>query len=190
MREECTDRRQELIESVSNVDEILGELFLGNRTLFSSNQYLILKLQFVEEKTPTESDLMAAVRRACIKRLFTPVLLGTALKNKGVQPLLDAVLDYLPHPGEVVNYAFLEKSDKEREKVVLDPARTSQKPFAGLAFKLEAGRFGQLTYVRVYQGIIVNCLTRIRYQYIFCTKQVCLKEVIIYTTHARARRLG
>ncbi len=115
-----------------------------------------LFLQFLEEKVPTESDLMAAVRRACIKRLFTPVLLGTALKNKGVQPLLDAVLDYLPHPGEVINYAFLEKGEKEREKIVLDPARTAEKPFAGLAFKLEAGRFGQLTYVRVYQGTTSN----------------------------------
>lgn len=63
----------------------------------------------VEEKTPTEKDIMDAVRRSCLKRVFTPVLVGTALKNKGVQPLLDAVLQYLPNPGQVNNYALNEK---------------------------------------------------------------------------------
>lgn len=111
-----------------------------------------MNVKLTEERVPTESDLMAAIRRACIKRAFTPVLVGTALKNKGVQPLLDAVIDYLPNPGEVPNFAHLENG-KEQQKITLDPARTGVKPFAGLAFKLEAGRFGQLTYVRVYQGI-------------------------------------
>jgi len=135
MRTESEDRRQELIEHVSNVDEILGEMFL-------------------EEKTPMEGDIMAAVRRASLCRAFTPVLVGSALKNKGVQPLLDAVLNYLPNPGEVENIALHEKEGQETEKVVLNPERSKDHPFVGLAFKLEAGRFGQLTYLRCYQGML------------------------------------
>lgn len=135
MRVESLERRQELIEHLSNADETLGELFL-------------------EEKPFTEDDIKAALRRTCINRTFTPVLVGTALKNKGVQPLLDAVLDYLPNPGEVENLGFIEKEGQDPEKVVLNPARDGKDPFVGLAFKLEAGRFGQLTYLRCYQGVL------------------------------------
>ncbi|KAI3354238.1 hypothetical protein L3Q82_018772 [Scortum barcoo] len=142
-RAEAADRRQELVECVANADEILGEMFL-------------------EEKMPTNGDLKAAIRRATVQRLFTPVLVGTALKNKGVQPLLDAVLDYLPNPTEVKNYAILNEEDaSEASKIQMDPTRDSTHPFVGLAFKLEAGRFGQLTYVRVYQG----CLKKGEYIY-------------------------
>lgn len=72
---------------MSNVDEKLGEMYL--------NEMQIL-----------EKDITDAIRRSCIRRTFVPVLVGTALKNRGVQPLLDAVVDYLPNPGEVENYAF------------------------------------------------------------------------------------
>lgn len=135
MRAECEDRRRELIEHVSNVDDVLGEMFL-------------------EEKTPSEADLKAAVRRACLRRSFTPVMVGTALKNKGVQPLLDGVIDYLPNPGEVQNVALREVEGKKQEKIVLNPVRDGSTPFVALAFKLEAGRFGQLTYLRCYQGLL------------------------------------
>lgn len=135
MLSEVTDKRQELIEHLSNVDEIFGELFLA-------------------EKGVTDSDIKAAIRRSCLKRAFTPVLVGTALKNKGVQPLLDAVLDYLPNPGEVENIGLIEREGQETEKIILNPARDGKDPFVGLAFKLEAGRFGQLTYLRCYQGVL------------------------------------
>ncbi|KAK9869602.1 hypothetical protein WA026_003351 [Henosepilachna vigintioctopunctata] len=132
---ETNDKRHELIEHLSNVDDKLGELYL-------------------EEKNITELDIKDAIRRSCLKRTFTPVFVGTALKNKGVQPLLDGVLDYLPNPGEVQNYALKEQEDEEPIKVTLHPARNKDKTFVSLAFKLEAGKFGQLTYMRCYQGML------------------------------------
>uniref|UniRef100_A0A4W4FSU8 Elongation factor G, mitochondrial n=1 Tax=Electrophorus electricus TaxID=8005 RepID=A0A4W4FSU8_ELEEL len=133
MRAEVAERRHELVECVANADETLGEMFL-------------------EEQVPTVADLKVAMRRATIQRTFSPVLVGSALKNKGVQPLLDAVLEYLPDPTEVNNYAIL--NEDSTSKIPMDPTRDDTKPFVGLAFKLEAGRFGQLTYVRVYQGCL------------------------------------
>lgn len=135
MVEECKMKRQELIENLSNVDDVLADMFL-------------------EEKEITIPDIKAAVRRACLKRVFTPVLVGSALKNKGVQSLLDAVLEYLPNPSEVENYALIEAEGKEPQKIFLDPSRDGSKPFVGLAFKLETGKFGQLTYMRCYQGML------------------------------------
>ncbi|XP_041125965.1 elongation factor G, mitochondrial-like isoform X1 [Polyodon spathula] len=135
-RSEATDRRRELVECVANADEQLGEMFL-------------------EEKVPTVADLKAAIRRATVQRCFTPVLIGSALKNKGVQPLLDAALDYLPNPAEVQNFAIENQGESNKvTKILMDPTRDESQPFVGLAFKLEAGRFGQLTYVRVYQGAL------------------------------------
>ncbi|KAM6414636.1 elongation factor G, mitochondrial [Rhynochetos jubatus] len=135
-RAEAAERRRELIECVANSDDQLGELFL-------------------EEKIPTAAELKRAIRRATLRKSFTPVLVGSALKNKGVQPLLDAVLEYLPNPSEVENYAILNQGDSEdKTKFLLNSARDNSQPFIGLAFKLEAGRFGQLTYIRVYQGML------------------------------------
>uniref|UniRef100_A0A2K5EUY4 Elongation factor G, mitochondrial n=1 Tax=Aotus nancymaae TaxID=37293 RepID=A0A2K5EUY4_AOTNA len=137
LRAAATDHRQELIECVANSDEQLGEMFL-------------------EEKVASISDLKLAIRRATLNRSFTPVFLGSALKNKGVQPLLDAVLEYLPNPSEVQNYALLSQEDdsKEKTKILMSSERDNSHPFVGLAFKLEAGRFGQLTYIRIYQGVL------------------------------------
>lgn len=135
MRAEAEEHRMELIEHLSNVDDVIGEMFL-------------------EEKTPTQAELHAGIRRACLQQTFTPVFVGTALKNKGVQPLLDGVLRYLPNPSEVKNFALQENKKGEEEKVLMHYARDKSHRFVALAFKLEAGRFGQLTYMRVYQGSI------------------------------------
>lgn len=132
-RAQAEDKRQEMIECISNADETLGEMFLM-------------------EETPTSDDIKDAIRRSCLTRSFTPIMCGTALKNKGVQPLLDAILRYLPKPHEVSNFGLDETNESEAVQVLLDPTRTFAAPFMGLAFKLEQGKFGQLTYMRVYQG--------------------------------------
>ncbi|KAL8129521.1 hypothetical protein V2J09_018676 [Rumex salicifolius] len=125
------EKRRELIETVSEVDDKLAEVFLADEEI-------------------TSSDLAEAVRRATICRKFVPVFMGSAFKNKGVQPLLDAVLSYLPCPTEVSNYA-LDQNNNE-EKILLSGSPTG--PLVALAFKLEEGRFGQLTYLRIYEGVI------------------------------------
>jgi elongation factor G len=131
--EEAKVARHALIAAVADHDDEMAELFLA-------------------EKEPTEAQIHAAVRRATISLKMTPVFIGSAYKNKGVQLLLNAVNLYLPNPAEVRNIA-LDQNNKE-EKVVLqsDP----KKPFVGLAFKLEDGKYGQLTYMRVYQGSLTK----------------------------------
>ena len=126
-------KRAELISQIADVDDGIAEIFL-------------------EEKTPTEEQLKAGIRRACLKLAFTPVFVGSAFKNKGVQKLLDGVGDYLPNPVEVENFAL--DQNKAEEKIIL--SSEPNKPFVGLAFKLEDGRYGQLTYMRMYQGHITK----------------------------------
>ena len=123
------DRRAKLIETLADVDDEMAEIFL-------------------DEREPTSLEIMAAIRRATIALKFTPVFIGSALADKFVQPMLDGVVDFLPNPSEVSNNA-LDRNRKE-EQVKLIPYNSL--PFVGLAFKLEESNFGQLTYVRVYQG--------------------------------------
>jgi len=125
------EKRQELIERLAEVDEEIEELFLM-------------------EEEPDAATLKAAVRRATVATKFVPVFVGSAYKNKGVQPLLDGVDAYLPSPLER-KYEYLDLNDEEKPKSL---ACDDTQPLVALAFKLEEGRFGQLTYIRVYQGKI------------------------------------
>lgn len=129
--EEMADKRQELIETLADIDEEIGELFLT-------------------ETEPTVEQLHAAIRRQTMTRKFVPVFMGSAFKNKGVQLLLDGVNLYLPSPSECESEAL--DLDKNEEKVKL--ACNPNAPLVALAFKLEESRFGQLTYLRIYQGAI------------------------------------
>lgn len=123
------EKRAVMIEAVADVDDEIAEIYLN-------------------EETPTADQLKTAIRRATIARKFTPVVMGSALADTGVQPMLDAVIDYLPNPSEVQNIAL----DRRREEAKVSLIPYNSLPFVGLAFKLEEGNYGQLTYIRVYQG--------------------------------------
>lgn len=123
------EKRQILIETLADVDDQMAELFL-------------------EELEPTPTQIKDAIRRATIARKFSPVLMGSALANTGIQPVLDSIVDYLPNPSEVLNTAL----DVAHEETKINLIPSAQQPFVGLAFKLEEGQYGQLTYIRVYQG--------------------------------------
>lgn len=121
------------------------EIMLDAVSMFSEE----LMEEMLEEEAKPET-IMAAIRSGVLSLDLTPVFLGSAYKNKGVQPLLDAVSSYLPNPTEVTNMAVDLDNDEAEVEVVTDPG----KPLVVLAFKLEDGRYGQLTYIRVYQGTL------------------------------------
>jgi elongation factor G len=128
MREEAEAKREEMLDAVSMFSDELMEAVL--------------------EGTPSEEMIRAAIRKGTISLGLTPVLMGSAYKNKGVQVLLDAVNAYLPHPGEVPSTAL----DLKKEEAEVALTSNSEDPLVSLAFKLEDGRYGQLTYLRIYQG--------------------------------------
>lgn len=129
--EAATAKRAELIEQLAEVDEQISDLFL-------------------EDAEITTGQIVSAIRRATIARRFTPVFLGSAVKNTAVQPLLDGVCTYLPNTADVTTTALDLSKPSGEQKVPLVPAVKA--PLVALAFKLEEGRYGQLTYMRVYQG--------------------------------------
>jgi len=142
---EAEAAREEMIDAVSMFSDELTEAVLEERL-----------------DTPT---LQRAIRQATLERKITPVLLGSAYKNKAIQPLLDAVVAYLPSPADR-EYSATALADEA--PLTLDA--TPDDPFVALAFKLEDGRYGQLTYLRVFQGrlrrddTIVNVRTGARHR--------------------------
>ncbi len=125
--------------------EAAREAMLDAASMFSDE----LMEAMLEENVSTDL-IHQALRKGTLERKITPVMMGSAYKNKGVQKLLDAVLDYLPDPRDVENRAVDLDNDEAEVKLETE----FDKPFVGLAFKLEDGRYGQLTYVRVYQGTL------------------------------------
>ncbi|MBU2498416.1 MAG: elongation factor G, partial [Proteobacteria bacterium] len=109
-------------------------------------------MEAIFEDSVTEELIRKAVRRGSLLRQLTPVFIGSAYKNVGIQPLLDGANDYLPSPKEVENLAL--DLDLEGKEVML--SLDSEAPLVALAFKLEVTPYGQLTYLRVYQGFIAK----------------------------------
>ncbi len=128
----ATQRREELIDAAAMHSDELTEAAL--------------------EENVTEELILDAVRKATLTRAMTPVFMGSAYKNKGVQPLLDGVTKLLPCPKDVKNEA-LDLDDNETPVTLASDAKA---PMIALAFKLEDGQYGQLTYIRVYQGTLAK----------------------------------
>ncbi|MCI5132705.1 MAG: GTP-binding protein, partial [Candidatus Electrothrix sp. EH2] len=131
LKDAAEEKREELLDAVSMFSEELMEAML-------------------EEEEIPEELIHAAIRKGTLDLELAPVMIGSAYKNKGVQPLLDAVEKYLPCPTEVENTAL--DLDKDEEEVTV--SNNPDDPLVALAFKLEDGRYGQLTYVRTYQGVL------------------------------------
>ncbi len=122
--------REEMLDALSMFSDELTEAILEERV--------------------TPEIVRASIRQATIGLKIAPVMLGSAFKNKGVQLLLDGIADYLPSPSEVVNRGV----DLDREEAEVTLVSAADAPLVMLAFKLEDGRYGQLSYLRVYQGTV------------------------------------
>lgn len=134
LKEEVEKSRRDLVERISETDDVLIEKFLSG----------------VE---PTVEELKAVLRSAVISYKLVPIYAGSSLRNKGVQPLLDAVVDYLPSPLDLlpVEGTHPKTGEKETRK------RVSTEAFAGLAFKIQIDpHVGKLTYVRIYSGTLAS----------------------------------
>ena len=133
LMDQAQELREQLIETAVEQDEAAMEAYL-------------------EGNEPSEEELKRLIRKGTLSFSFVPVVCGSAFKNKGVQPLLDAVVDYLPAPTEV---EAIPGMDPEDETKVTPVVADDEAPFAGLAFKIMNDPFvGSLTFVRVYRGVL------------------------------------
>ncbi len=139
-----TIRMEEIPESLLDLAVEKRDVLIDAATLFSDE----LTEAVLEEVTITDEMLIEALRTGVLSRQITPVFMGSAYKNKGVQPLLDGVTRLLPCPSDVQNQALDISADEAEVALISDDT----KPTVALAFKLEDGQYGQLTYIRVYQG--------------------------------------
>jgi elongation factor G len=131
--EAAREWRDKLLETVAENDDEMMELYL-------------------EGAEPTEEQLVAAIRRATVASALTPVLCGTAFKNKGVQPMLDAIVAYLPSPVDIPS---IQGHAVGNEEQVVERHAATNEPFAALAFKIMSDQhLGKLTYIRVYSGTL------------------------------------
>lgn len=129
LAKEAKIRRNKIIERLADFDDVIAEKFLNEEEI--------------------SIDLIkTTIRRLTIGLHITPVFCGTAKRNMGIQTLLDGVMDYLPNPTERVNHGLDVDNFEERVELKID----NNKPLVALAFKLEDGKYGQLTYMRIYQG--------------------------------------
>jgi elongation factor G len=139
---------QEITESEIPAEMLADAQKAREEMLDAASMFSDELTEAILEERVTEDLIRAAIRKGTIELKLTPVFMGSAYKNKAVQKLLDGVVAYLPDPTEVVNEAH--DLTKDEQKVVL--SIDTEKPTVALAFKLEDGRYGQLTYLRIYQG--------------------------------------
>ncbi|MFM7423715.1 MAG: elongation factor G, partial [Elainella sp.] len=132
VQEVAEEYRVKLVESAAEVDDDLIEKYLGGEEL-------------------TEEEIRSALRKGTIEGKIVPVLCGSAFKNKGVQLLLDGVVDYLPSPTEVPPIQGTLPDGTTANRVASD-----EEPFSALAFKIMADPYGRLTFVRVYSGVMAK----------------------------------
>ena len=127
--EKAQEYRQKMVESAAEQDDALMEKFFAGEEL-------------------TEAEIKVAIRKGCIARTITPAFCGSAFKDKGVQPLLDAVCDYLPSPIDTGAAVSADDPSQKREP-------NDNEPFCGLAFKIMSDKaMGKITFVRVYSGTL------------------------------------